>query len=154
MHATFLTFLETSPKIVSSSRRDINVRSQIGSHLCGIKYAGLAKLMGAMNLSGPIQAERYSRWNKDLLLSIKSLSDRSMRKGIEEAVAAANSKDLMVSGDGFWQSRGFKSRHGGAALISCGTAPKVVDIETCHKTCNICMGESLLFYFLHCISFF
>ena len=54
-------FLETSPKIVSSSRRDIHVRSQIGSHLCGIKYAGLAKLMGAMNLPGPIQAERYSR---------------------------------------------------------------------------------------------
>ena len=77
-----------------------------------------------------------------------------MRKGIEEAVAAANSKDLMVSGDGFWQSRGFKIRHGGAALISCGTAPKVVDIETCHKTCNICMGESLFFYFIHCISFF
>ncbi|CAF4350274.1 unnamed protein product, partial [Rotaria sp. Silwood2] len=126
--------IETSPKIVSSARRDINVRSQIGSHLCGIKYAGLAKLMGAMNLPGPIQDERYSRWNKDLLLSIKSLSDRSMRKGIEEAVAAANSKHLMVSGDGFWQTRGFKSRHGAAALISCGTAPKVVDIETCHKT--------------------
>ncbi|CAF5189176.1 unnamed protein product, partial [Rotaria sp. Silwood1] len=61
--------IETSPKIVSSARRDINVRSQIGSHLCGIKYAGLTKLMGAMNLPGPIQDERYSRWDKDLLLS-------------------------------------------------------------------------------------
>jgi hypothetical protein len=154
MHATFLIFLDTSPKIVSSARRDINVRSQIGSHLCGIKYTGLSKLMGAMNLPSPIQDERYSRWNKNLLLSIKSLSDRSMRKGVEEAVAAANNKDLMVSGDGFWQTRGFKSNHGAAALISCSTASKVLDIETCHKTCNICMGKSLFLHFPHYISFF
>ncbi|CAF5046096.1 unnamed protein product, partial [Rotaria sp. Silwood1] len=32
------------------------------------------------------------------------------------------------------------SRHGAAALISCNTTPKVLDIETCSKTCNVCMG--------------
>ncbi|CAF1415536.1 unnamed protein product [Adineta steineri] len=131
--------IETSPQIVSSARRDVNVRSQIGAHLCGIKYAGLVKLMGVMNLPSPIHDERYSKWNKDLLISIKSLSDRSMRKAVVEAVASANSTDLMVSGDGYWQTRGFQSRHGAAALISCTTAPKVIDIETCHKTCNTCM---------------
>ena len=133
--------LETSPKVVSSSRRDINVRSQIGGHLCGLRYAGLSKLMGTMNLPSPIRDRRYSKWDKSLLLSIKSFSDRSMKKGVEEAVAAANDSDLMVSGDGFWQTRGFQSRHGAAAVLSCITAPKVLDIETCSKTCNVCMGE-------------
>ncbi|CAF1077732.1 unnamed protein product [Rotaria sordida] len=132
--------IETSPKVVASDRRDINVRSQIGGHLCGIRYAGLAKLMGAMNLPSPIQDERYSKWDKNLLLSIKSFSDRSMKKAVEEAVTAANGKELMVSGDGFWQTRGFQSRHGAAALLSCNTAPKVLDIETCSKTCNVCFG--------------
>ncbi|CAF1680898.1 unnamed protein product, partial [Rotaria magnacalcarata] len=46
--------IETSPKIVASDRRDINVRSQIGGHLCGIRHAGLVKLMGVMNLPSPI----------------------------------------------------------------------------------------------------
>ncbi|CAF1352682.1 unnamed protein product [Rotaria sordida] len=132
--------IETSPKVVVSDRRDINVRSQIGSHLCGIRYAGLVKLMGAMNLPSPIQDQIYSKWEKNLLLSIKSFSDRSMKKAVEEAVTAANGRELMVSGDGFWQTRGFQSRHGAAALISCNTTPKVLDIETCNKTCNVCMG--------------
>ncbi|CAF4076827.1 unnamed protein product, partial [Rotaria sordida] len=132
--------IETSPKVVASDRRDINVRSQIGSHLCGIRYAGLVKLKGAMNLPSPIQDERYSKWDKDLLVSVKSFSDRSMKKAVEEAVTAANGRELMVSGYGFWQTRGFQSRHAAAALLSCNTTPKVLDIETCSKTCNVCMG--------------
>ncbi|CAF3486716.1 unnamed protein product [Rotaria sp. Silwood1] len=128
---TNIITIETSPKVVGSDRRDINVRSQIGGHLCGIRHAGLVKLMGAMNLPSTIQDERYSKWDKDLLVSVKSFSDRSMKKAVEEAVTAANGRELMVSGDGFWQTRGFQSRHGAAALISCNTTPKVLDIETC-----------------------
>lgn len=110
--------------------------------------------MGAMNLPSPIQDERYSKWDKNVLLLVKSFSNRSMKRGVEEAVAAANGTDLMVSGDGFWQTRGFQSRHGAAALLSCVTAPKVLDIETCSKTCNICMGKFLFFCILLIIFFF
>ncbi|CAF1397743.1 unnamed protein product [Rotaria sordida] len=130
----------TSPKVVASDRRDINIRSQIGGHLYGIRCAGLAKLMGAMNLPSPIQDQIYSKWDKNLLLSIKSFSNRSMTRAVNEAVTAANGRELMVSGDGFWQTRGFQSRHGAAALLSCNTTPKVLDIETCSKTCNVCIG--------------
>ncbi|CAF4164010.1 unnamed protein product [Rotaria sordida] len=63
-----------------------------------------------------------------------------MTRAVNEAVTAANGRELMVSGDGFWQTRGFQSRHGAAALLSCNTTPKVLDIETCSKTCNVCMG--------------
>ncbi|CAF1154630.1 unnamed protein product [Rotaria sordida] len=132
--------IETSPKVVASDRRDINIRSQIGGHLYGIRYAGLAKLMGAMNLPSPIQDQIHSKWDKNLLLSIKSFSNRSMTRAVNEAVTAANGRELMVSGDGFWQTRDFQSRHGAAALLSCNTTPKVLDIETCSKTCNVCMG--------------
>ncbi|CAF1660373.1 unnamed protein product, partial [Adineta ricciae] len=130
--------IETSPKVVSSNRRDINVRSQIGGHLCGLRHAGLSKLVGIMNLPSPVQDAIYSKWDKNLLPSVKSFSNRSMQKGVEEAVAAANSTELMVSGDGFWQTRGFQSRQGAAAVLSCVSAPKVLDIETCSKTCNVC----------------
>ncbi|CAM4989164.1 unnamed protein product, partial [Rotaria socialis] len=53
------------------------------------------------------------------------------KKAVVETVAAENVTELMVNGDGFWQTRGFQSRHGAAALISCNTKPKVLDIETC-----------------------
>ncbi|CAF3595071.1 unnamed protein product, partial [Rotaria socialis] len=132
--------IETSPKIVASDRRDINVRSQIGGHLCGIRHAGLVKLMGVMNLPSPIHDERYSKWDRDLLIMVKSFTGTSMKKAVVETVAAENDTELMVSGDGFWQTRGFQSRHGAAALISCNAKPKVLDIETCSKTCNTCMG--------------
>ena len=143
----FLFFPETSPKVVASNRRDINVRSQIGGHLCGIRYAGLVKLMGAMNLTSPVQDHIYSKWDTNSLLSIKSFSNRSMEKAVEEAVTAANGRELMVSGDGFWQTRGFQSRHGAAPVLSCNTTPKVLDIETCSKTCNVCMAKCLFFCF-------
>jgi len=142
-----LFFSETSPKVVASSRRDINVRSQIGGHLCGIRHAGLVKLMGTMNLPSPIQDKTYSQWDKSLLLSVQTFSSRSMRIGVREAIAAANGTELMVSGDGFWQTRGFQSKNGAAAILSCNTTPKVLDIETCSKTCNICMGKFLFFVF-------
>ncbi len=99
-----------------------------------------------MNLPSPIQNERYSKWDRDLLSSIRSFSNRSMKKAAEEAVTAANGREIMVSGDGFWQTRGFQSKQGAAAVLSCNTTPKVLDIETCSKTCNVCSGEfSVLF---------
>ena len=57
--------------------------------------------MGAMNLSSPIQDERYSKWDKSLLLVVTSFAELSMEKDAKEAVAAANGTELMVSGDGF-----------------------------------------------------
>ena len=71
-----------------------------------------------MNLPSPIQDERYSKRDKNLLLSIKSFSNGSMKKAVEEVMTAANGRELMVSGDKFWQTRGFQSRHGAAALLS------------------------------------
>ncbi|CAF3524342.1 unnamed protein product [Rotaria sp. Silwood1] len=106
MQHFFLICSKTSPQVVASSRREINVPSQIGRILCGIRYAGLVKLMDAMNLQNPIQDERYSKWDKDLYVLVKSLSNRSMKKAVEKAVTAKNDTELMISGDGFWQTRG------------------------------------------------
>ncbi|CAF4558937.1 unnamed protein product, partial [Rotaria magnacalcarata] len=84
-----------------------------------------------MNLPSPIHDERYSKWDRDSLIMVKSFTGTSMKKAVVETVAAENVTELMVSGDGFWQTRGFQSRHSAAALISCNTKPKVLDIETC-----------------------
>ncbi|CAF4701676.1 unnamed protein product, partial [Rotaria sp. Silwood2] len=134
--------VETSPKIVASDRRDINVRAQIGGHLCGIRHAGLVKMTGALNLPSPVQDAIYSKWDRNLLQVVKTFSERSMKKAAEETIAAQNGTDLIVSGDGFWQTRGFQSRHGAAAILSCNTVPKVLDLEICNKTCALSIKKS------------
>ncbi|CAF3873911.1 unnamed protein product [Rotaria magnacalcarata] len=130
-------FSETSSRIVSTERRDLNVRAQIAGHLCGIIHAGLAKLLGVLNLPSPAQNETDSKSDKQLLEFVKSTSEKSMARAVQDAVAAANMTGLTVSGDGFWQTRDFQSAHGAAAISSCTMAPQVLDIETCSKTCNV-----------------
>ncbi|CAF2089613.1 unnamed protein product, partial [Rotaria magnacalcarata] len=126
----------TSSRIVSTERRDLNVRAQIAGHLCGIIHAGLAKLLDVLNLPSPAQNETDSKSDKQLLEFVKSTSEKSMARAVQDAVAAANMTGLTVSGDGFWQTRDFQSAHGAAAISSCTMAPQVLDIETCSKTCN------------------
>ena len=60
-YANVFLFLETSPKVVSTERRDVNVRAQLAGHLCGIRHAGLSKLLGVLNLPSPVQDEIYSK---------------------------------------------------------------------------------------------
>lgn len=49
-----------------------------------------------------------------------------MQNVVEDACAEAGSRDLVVSGDGSWQKRGFSSHNGVAAVISSSDTPKVI----------------------------
>ncbi|CAF3957064.1 unnamed protein product [Rotaria sp. Silwood1] len=63
-----------------------------------------------------------------------------MQNAVEGACAEAGARDLVVSGDGSWQKRGFSSHHGVAAVISSSDVPKVLDIERLSKRCTVCDG--------------
>jgi hypothetical protein len=98
-------------------------------------------MSATLNLPPPLEEGRHYKRDKELLQVIKSFSSKSMSTAVQEAATAAKNTDLIVSGDGTWQTRGFSSKHGAAALLSTCDAPKVLDIETCSKTCNICAGN-------------
>jgi hypothetical protein len=100
----------------------------------------MKKLCGALNLPPPVEEGRYYKHDKKLLHTIRSFATKSMLKATQQAVDVAKSTDITVSGDGTWQTRGFASKHGAAALIAHCPSPKVTDIETCSKTCNVCAG--------------
>ncbi|CAF3743310.1 unnamed protein product [Rotaria sp. Silwood1] len=63
-----------------------------------------------------------------------------MQNAVEGACAEAGSRDLVVSGDGSWQKRGFSNHNGVAAVISSSDVPKVLDIERLSKRCTVCDG--------------
>ncbi|CAF1419650.1 unnamed protein product [Rotaria sordida] len=137
--------IDSSPQVQDSKRHDINVRTQLAGHLTGIRHAGLQKICAALNLPPPLEEGRHNKRDKELLQVVQKFANESISTAIQEAIDVPKSTDITVSGDGTWQTRGFSSKHGAADLISTCDSPKVVDIETCSKTCNVCLGaESLL----------
>ncbi|CAF4611643.1 unnamed protein product [Rotaria sp. Silwood2] len=133
--------------IPDTEHRDINIRVQLasflGTHLAGIGRAGVAKIFGAMNLAPPVKEDHYEEIDRKLLLPcIKKFQHESMQAAIYEAVDENDGDPtaLTVSGDGTWQRRGFKSIHGVAAVLSCNTTPKVLDVQRLSKKCLICTG--------------
>ncbi|CAF1138715.1 unnamed protein product [Rotaria sordida] len=68
-----------------------------------------------------------------------------MITAVEEAVVEADGvRDLVVSGDGAWLTRGYSSLHGIATLCSTTAKPKVIDTNWCSKTCTKCQGAESL----------
>ncbi|CAF3376675.1 unnamed protein product, partial [Rotaria sp. Silwood2] len=127
-----------SPQVPGSRHYDINVRAQFAGHLTDIRHAGLKKISAALKLPPPLEEGRHYKWDKELLQLIKPFATESMSKAAQAAVQVAKSTDITVSGDGTWQTKNFASKHGAAALLSSCPSPKVIDIETCSKTCNVC----------------
>ncbi|GBM26995.1 hypothetical protein AVEN_32296-1 [Araneus ventricosus] len=60
-----------------------------------------------------------------------------MKKAADEEVAAVNSTDITVSGDGTWKSRGHTSQIGVCTVIGADTG-KVIDVEVLSKACKGC----------------
>ncbi|CAF1178976.1 unnamed protein product [Rotaria sordida] len=134
----------SSPQVQDSRRHDINVRTQLAGHLTGIRHAGLKRICAALNLPPPLEEGRHNKHDKELLQVVRKFANESMSTAMQEAIDVAKSTDITVSGDGTWQTRRFSSKHGAADLLSTCDSPKVVDIETCSKTCNVCTGAKSL----------
>jgi hypothetical protein len=140
-----LARLYSSPKMPTGRRPEINIRLGIGGTLCGLGRAGMMKLMGALNLPPPIQEHKYHETQQFILNYVEKAQEQSMIAATEEAVIQAGSvRDLVVSGDGAWLTRGYSSLHGIAALCSTTTNPKVIDATWCSKTCIKCQGAESL----------
>ncbi|CAF3322491.1 unnamed protein product [Rotaria socialis] len=126
-------------------RHEINIRLAIGSTLCGLGRDGVMKLLGALNLPPPIQEHKYREAQEFVLDYIEKAQEQSMATAVEEAVAAAGGvRDLVVSGDGAWLTRGYSSLHGIAALCSTTANPKVIDTTWSSKNCSKCLGAESL----------
>ncbi|CAF0988099.1 unnamed protein product [Didymodactylos carnosus] len=141
----FLTRLCSSPQIPNSRRHDINVRLAIGGTLCGLGRNGLMKLLGALNLPPPVQEQKYREAQEFILNYVEKAQEPSVIAAVEEAVVEAGGvRNLTISGDGAWLTRGFSSVHGISALCSTTTRPKIVDTDWCSKKCSKCQGAESL----------
>ncbi|GBM41025.1 hypothetical protein AVEN_180933-1 [Araneus ventricosus] len=68
---------------------------------------------------------------------IKNVAIESMKKVADEEVAAVDSADITVSGDGTWKTRGHTSQIGVCTVIGAKTG-KIIDVDVLSKACKDC----------------
>ncbi|GFT71478.1 uncharacterized protein TNCV_2478711 [Trichonephila clavipes] len=90
-----------------------------------------------MDLPPPVSQKIYDR----ILNNIKSASSivavASMNKVAKEEIAASETNEICVSGDGTWKTRGHTSRIGVCSIIGDITG-KVIDVEVLSSYCKGC----------------
>ena len=101
------TRLYSSPSMPTGRRHEINVRLTIGSTLSGLGRSGVMKLLGTLNLPPPVQENKFRAVQEYVLDFVEKVQECSMAMAVEERVLESGSeRDVIVSGDGAWLTRG------------------------------------------------
>ena len=109
----YVNGLSSSPLVPNSRRREINNRLAIGTVLLGVSYSGMIRLLGALNLPPPVQENRFKETQEFMLDYVNKVQEKSLFNAVEAAVVSAKGiRELEVSGDGAWPTRGHSSIHG------------------------------------------
>ncbi|GFX34964.1 uncharacterized protein TNCV_2329041 [Trichonephila clavipes] len=134
MHSTF----KSSPVFESSNHDyEINTRITYAIRTLGVGLRGIKTFCSVMDLPPPVSQKSYDR----ILNNIKSASFivavASMNKAAKEEIAASETNEICVSGDGTWKTRGHTSRIGVCSIIGDITG-KVIDVEVLSSYCKGC----------------
>ncbi|GFX25356.1 uncharacterized protein TNCV_1275161 [Trichonephila clavipes] len=125
MQSTF----KSSPVFESSNHGyEINTRITYAMRTLGVGLRGIKTFCSVMDLPPPVSQKSYDR----ILNNIKSASSivavASMNKAAKEDIAASETNEICVSGDGTWKTWGHTSCIGVCSNIGDITG-KVIDVE-------------------------
>ncbi|GFW03385.1 uncharacterized protein TNCV_4939181 [Trichonephila clavipes] len=134
MQSTF----KSSPVFESSNHDyEINTLITYAMRTLGVGLRGIKTFCSVMDLPPPVSQKSYDR----ILNNIKSASSivavASMNKVAKEEIAASETNEICVSGDGTWKTRGHTSRIGVCSIIGDITG-KVIDVEVLSSHCKGC----------------
>ncbi|GFW57085.1 uncharacterized protein TNCV_1116131 [Trichonephila clavipes] len=134
MQSTF----KSSPGFESSNHDyEINTRITYAMRTLGVGLRGIKTFCSVMDLPPPVSQKSYDR----ILSNIKSASSivavALMNKVAKEEIAASETNEICVSGDGTWKTRGHTSRIGVCSIIGDVTG-KVIDVEVLSSYCKGC----------------
>lgn len=118
--------------VYSINRQVIYAMRCIGQGLAGLKV-----FCGIMNLPSPVKDQTYSMVNSHILSATSAVSKESSRKAAIEEVSLCGSRDISVSCDGTWLTRGHSSLHGVCTVIGIQSG-KVIDTEVLSLNCKSC----------------
>lgn len=116
---------------------EINRRIVYAMRCIGQGLEPLKTFCGIMDFYPPVTQNSYDRINKKINLASKAVALDSMKKATEEEIEACGSRDLTISGDGSWKTRGHTSQIGVCTIIGSDTG-KVLDVEVLSTACKGC----------------
>ncbi|KAK3793476.1 hypothetical protein RRG08_003315 [Elysia crispata] len=109
----------------------------------GGSQAELETFCGLMDLPKPVSKSSYSKIAENVQNACVAVQAKSMSKAAEEEFKLAKEiegesvRDIDVSVDGSWMTKGHTSNIGATSLIGCNSG-KVLDTETKSKVCKSC----------------
>ena len=142
----------TSPLV--GKRRDINVRTVLGSRESGVSHPRLKTLFSLMNVAVPLCASTYDTISQEVhLASLKAAEDvqkeaaayiaEQYRNGTFKSLNTAKSElgypVTAVTFDGAWQTRGFSSHTGIGVACDLETG-LCLDTEVMSNFCTGCLS--------------
>ncbi|GFS79081.1 uncharacterized protein TNCV_4408101 [Trichonephila clavipes] len=129
-----LTTFKSSSVIASSKDYEVNTRITYAMRTVGLGFCGIKNFCTAMDLLPPVSQKSYERILRKINLASREVADDSMKNAAKE-VSASGSKEICVSGDGTWKTRGHTSRIGVCSVIGDVTG-KVIDVAVLSSYCK------------------
>lgn len=124
----------------------INRRSALAMRYIGCGHSALRTFCGIMNLPPPVGNTSYDKIKSSINQAVTATQAESMKEAakIEHSLAEESetdgsdtSRDVDVSVDGTYMTRGFSSKAGVVTAIGCVTG-KVLDTSVRSKVCKSC----------------
>ena len=115
----------------------INRQVTYAMRCIGQGFLGLKVFCGLMNLPPPVKQTTYDIINRHILSATSEVAIESAHKAAEEEARLTNSRDISVSCDGTWLTRGHSSQLGVCTVIGAKSG-KVLDTEVLSLSCKSC----------------
>lgn len=130
--------IESCEKVGDTSRApEINRRFVYAMRTVGHGLGGMKSFCEVMDLPPPIQQASYEKIQEKLVEAQRHVAQKSMLRAAKEEKLAVGSRDIAVSGDGAWNTRGRTALNAVLSLIAAVTG-LIIDIEVRSKNCRGC----------------
>ncbi|GBN83196.1 hypothetical protein AVEN_112635-1 [Araneus ventricosus] len=100
---------------------EINRRITYAMRSVGQGLESMKKFCGIMYLNPPVSQNSYEQICGRVNATSMNVATESMKKATDEEIAAADSTDITVSGDGTWKTRSHTSQIGVCTVIGADT---------------------------------
>ena len=119
---------------------EINRRMVYAMRCIGQGLGSIQLFCGLMDLPPPVKQSTYAIIVGRIVSASKLVAKQSMQRAVEEEIKLSSEPDkreISISGDGSWKTRGHMSRYGIVSVIGAESG-KVIDVKVKSSYCRTC----------------
>lgn len=119
---------------------EINRRIVYAMRCLGQDLTSIQLFCGLMDLPPPVKQTTYALIVNRILSASKLVAKQSMKRAVEDEIKLTSEpekREISISGDGSWKTRGHLSRYGIVSVIGAESG-KVIDVKVKSSYCRTC----------------